>query len=160
DADDPPFFSEAWWEIFLGVCEDARELGVSLWFYDQFGFSGSNLQAKLIEKDRSFAAQALKRICAAPGETGLRCPPGCIPLPPAPMPNRRTLLAYAQPPGESPQPAHTNPAACAALRNGVHAEYQRRAGQYFGSVIVGSFQDELWSLPTWNSVFAREFQRR
>ena len=27
DADDPPFFSERWWEIFLGVCDDAESLG-------------------------------------------------------------------------------------------------------------------------------------
>src|SRR5436305_6769629 len=33
DADDPPFFSEEWWRIFRGVCEEAARLGIRLWFY-------------------------------------------------------------------------------------------------------------------------------
>ena len=46
DADDPPFLSEEWWRLLDGVCEDADELGVSLWFYDQLGFSGADIQAR------------------------------------------------------------------------------------------------------------------
>ena len=47
DADDPPFFSDEWWTMFRGVCEDARSLGMHLWFYDQFGFSGANILGHL-----------------------------------------------------------------------------------------------------------------
>ena len=50
DADDPPFLSEAWWELLDGVCDDAQELGARLWFYDQLGFSGADLQARLVQE--------------------------------------------------------------------------------------------------------------
>src|SRR5438105_625512 len=48
DPDQPAFLSEAWWKIFLGVCADAKELGMKLWFYDQIGFSGANFQGRAV----------------------------------------------------------------------------------------------------------------
>ena len=59
DADDPPFLSEAWWELLDGVCEDALEIGARLWFYDQLGFSGADLQARLVQENPGFAGQWL-----------------------------------------------------------------------------------------------------
>ncbi|MFC4015339.1 hypothetical protein ACFOY2_49570 [Nonomuraea purpurea] len=59
DADDPPFLSEAWWELLDGVCADAFELGAYLWFYDQLGFSGADLQARLVVEHPEFAGQWL-----------------------------------------------------------------------------------------------------
>ncbi|MGW0480633.1 hypothetical protein [Nonomuraea sp. NPDC003214] len=59
DADDPPFLSEAWWELLDGVCADAFELGAHLWFYDQLGFSGADLQARLVQERPEFAGQWL-----------------------------------------------------------------------------------------------------
>ncbi|MEV0388582.1 hypothetical protein [Nonomuraea sp. NPDC050643] len=59
DADDPPFLSEAWWELLDGVCEDAYELGAHLWFYDQLGFSGADLQARLVQERPEFAGRWL-----------------------------------------------------------------------------------------------------
>lgn len=59
DADDPPFLSEAWWELLDGVCADAFELGAYLWFYDQLGFSGADLQARLVQERPEFAGQWL-----------------------------------------------------------------------------------------------------
>ncbi|MGW6499084.1 hypothetical protein ACWF7W_26935, partial [Nonomuraea angiospora] len=59
DADDPPFLSEAWWELLDGVCADACELGAYLWFYDQLGFSGADLQARLVQERPEFAGQWL-----------------------------------------------------------------------------------------------------
>jgi hypothetical protein len=58
-ADDPPFLSEAWWELLDGVCADAYELGAYLWFYDQLGFSGADLQARLVQERPEFAGQWL-----------------------------------------------------------------------------------------------------
>ncbi|WP_223167737.1 hypothetical protein [Nonomuraea sp. SYSU D8015] len=68
DADDPPFLSEAWWELLDGVCADAYELGAHLWFYDQLGFSGADLQARLVQERPEFAGQWL----AADGSVTLR----------------------------------------------------------------------------------------
>ncbi|MDV9196121.1 hypothetical protein R6M67_12280, partial [Streptomyces sp. Wh19] len=80
DADDPPFLSDAWWELLDGVCEDARELGTGLWFYDQLGFSGADLQARLVDERPDYAGRRLGRVravvessAAQAGE--LRCPP-------------------------------------------------------------------------------------
>ncbi|MBB6549458.1 hypothetical protein [Nonomuraea rubra] len=58
-ADDPPFLSEPWWELLDGVCADAYELGAYLWFYDQLGFSGADLQARLVQERPEFAGQWL-----------------------------------------------------------------------------------------------------
>lgn len=63
-ADDPPFLSDAWWELLDGVCQDAHDLGAFLWFYDQLGFSGADLQARLVQERPDFAGQWL-----APGGT-------------------------------------------------------------------------------------------
>ena len=65
-ADEPAFFSEAWWEVLDGVCRDAAELGFALWFYDQLGFSGADLQARLVQRLPSFRGQALARAQACP----------------------------------------------------------------------------------------------
>src|SRR5688572_25181519 len=35
DPDDPPYMSEPWWRIFGQVCDHARAIGMSIWFYDQ-----------------------------------------------------------------------------------------------------------------------------
>ena len=48
--------------------------------------------------------------------------------------------------------------ACARLLDTVHGEFFRRAGNYFGDVIVGSFQDELPHLPSWGATFAETFR--
>jgi hypothetical protein len=60
DADEPVFFSEPWWELLDGVCADAKEVGAFLWFYDQLGFSGADLQARLVQEVPSYAGQWLE----------------------------------------------------------------------------------------------------
>jgi len=60
-ADDPPFLSPQWIELLDGACEDAAELGFSLWMYDQIGFSGANFQGRLTTANPEFAGLALSR---------------------------------------------------------------------------------------------------
>ncbi|WP_431901105.1 hypothetical protein [Nonomuraea sp. bgisy101] len=126
DADDPPFLSEEWWELFDGVCEDALGLGAFLWFYDQLGFSGADLQARLVQEHPEFAGQWL----AADGTV--------------------TTRGFD----------YLSRTACEVLLDRVHGEFERRLGHWFGRVIVGSFQDELPSMPTWSGAFAAEFRAR
>ncbi|MFD0687848.1 glycosylhydrolase-like jelly roll fold domain-containing protein [Actinomadura fibrosa] len=126
DADDPAFFSGAWWDLLDGVCEDAAGLGVSLWFYDQLGFSGADLQARLVRDVPEYAGRWLERDGTA------------------------TARGFD----------YLSAEACAALLDRVHGEFARRLGHRLGSVIVGSFQDELPSIPTWSAAFAAEFARR
>lgn len=126
DADDPPFLSEPWWELLDGVCEDASALGARLWFYDQLGFSGADLQARLVQEVPAYAGQWL----AADGTV-----------------TRRGF-------------DYLSGTACAELLDRVHGEVERRLGHWFGTVIAGSFQDELPALPTWSDGFAAEFESR
>lgn len=184
DADDPPFFSEDWWRIFRGVCEDAKRLGVSIWFYDQIGFSGANLQGEIVKERPEFAGRWLERTIRemeGPGE--LACPAGgqaiaaaAVPIDdsgaptgePMPLPvqdgrtewdgsgRHRVMLFYSVERGFD----YFSSAACQALIDMVHGVYEARVGDHFGTTIVGSFQDELPSMPTWSQGFADEFEER
>ncbi len=144
DADDPPFMSEAWWELFEGVCRDARELGVSLWFYDQIGFSGANFQGQVVQREPQHAGRWLERVDEAAG-----CPPGGTPI--------ATIdgsVYYSVERGFD----YYSAAACQELFAMVHGRFEARVGHLFGSVIAGSFQDELPDLPTWGPDFAERFE--
>ncbi|MEV5960157.1 hypothetical protein AB0L70_00250 [Kribbella sp. NPDC051952] len=179
DADDPAFFSERWWEIFLGVCDDAAELGVSLWFYDQLGFSGADIQARLVARQPAYAGRRLDRLTVTgTGRLELRCPAGgraiSALLEPtdggassvtacaddgveceAPMESRLSLF-YETDHGFD----YLSPTACTALLDQVHGEFERRLGDRLGRVVVGSFQDELPSVPNWSADFLDRFGTR
>lgn len=183
DADDPPFLSDAWWALLEGVCDDARARGIGLWFYDQLGFSGADLQARLVDERPGYAGRRLDRVRAVvqgPGE--LRCPDHGQPLAGhaepvggdgSPVGPAIPLVAdgravRAPGPGRWRLTLHHHTAlgfdylgadACAALLAGVHGEFERRLGDRLGTVVVGSFQDELPALPTWSTEFADAFQR-
>lgn len=179
DADDPPFLSEAWWEIFRGVCADAEELGVSLWFYDQLGFSGADLQARLVAGRPSYAGRRLQRATiTGTGRLVLRCPSGGRPIaavlePLDSGPSQPVTAADGQVECQAPMESrlslfyetdhgfdYLSGEACAALLDQVHGEFARRLGPLLGTVVVGSFQDELPSMPTWSATFADEFVAR
>jgi hypothetical protein len=179
DADDPPFLSEAWWEIFLGVCADAEELGVSLWFYDQLGFSGADLQARLVAGRPSYAGRRLHRATiTGTGRLVLQCPSGGRPIaavlePLDGGPSQAVTAADGEVECQAPMESrlslfyetdhgfdYLSGEACAALLDQVHGEFARRLGPLLGTVVVGSFQDELPSMPTWSATFADEFVAR
>ncbi|GAA1555004.1 hypothetical protein GCM10009789_05560 [Kribbella sancticallisti] len=176
DADDPPFLSEAWWEIFLGVCADAEELGVSLWFYDQLGFSGADLQARLVARQPSYAGRRLQRATTlGTGQLVVQCPAGGRPVA-AVLESLDGSPSRSVTPGEPVEAAvesrlslfyetdhgfdYLGREACTALLDQVHGEFARRLGPRLGKVVVGSFQDELPSMPTWSATFAEEFLSR
>ncbi|HPO13240.1 MAG TPA: hypothetical protein PLI09_07330 [Candidatus Hydrogenedentes bacterium] len=76
-ADEPPFLSEQWWDIFGHAVKEARRLGVRLWFYDQLGFSGAGLQARVVRDHPEFRGVELRREfkdIEGPGEVELRTP--------------------------------------------------------------------------------------
>ena len=173
DADDPPFMSEAWWALFEGVCRDAEELGVSLWFYDQIGFSGANFQGQVVQRHPEHAGRWLEReVVEGEGPLAVDCPAGGTPvgavaltpggaLEPVALDGRnarfagpgRLMLFYAVERGFD----YFSAPACERLFGMVHGRFEARVGERFGSVIVGSFQDELPDLPTWSPDFAAQF---
>ncbi|WP_327233866.1 hypothetical protein OG349_07585 [Streptomyces sp. NBC_01317] len=193
DADDPPFLSDAWWTLLEGVCDDARALGVSLWFYDQLGFSGADLQARLVDERPAFAGRRLARARAVVDGGGeLRLPPRGEPLaasarpvdeedravgPPITLPvlgsgpasGDGVVVRAPDGPGRWLLTVHHHASqgfdylgadACAVLLDAVHGAFERRLGERLGTVVVGSFQDELPALPTWSADFADAFLRR
>ena len=174
-ADDPAFLTREWWAIFRGVCQDALELGIKLWFYDQIGFSGANLQGQIVRVEPAFVGQQIQsRVQTFTQPSLYAFPEGAIPLGAwqsddaghqtslvvqdgvvhsTAVTTHRVRLVYAVNKGFD----YMSVAACAALRATVHEAFEREVGDYFGSVIVGSFQDELPSMPTWSADFADSF---
>ncbi|MFI6349337.1 hypothetical protein [Streptomyces sp. NPDC050560] len=177
-ADDPPYLGPAWLDLLAGACADADELGFTLWMYDQIGFSGANLQGRLIADHPEYGGLALHRTRRPPdaARTDLRAPAG-----------HTALAAYARLADGSVHPAdldagtvrwhgppatltlvHSGPSgfdlfgadACAALLDQVHGTLERAVGQWFGRSIGGFFQDELPALPTWGRDFAATFAQR
>ncbi len=78
-ADDPPFLTDQWWDLFGYALTEAKRLGVRLWFYDQLGFSGAGLQARLVRDNPSFRGIELRRgvrDVTGPAEVPITVPPG------------------------------------------------------------------------------------
>lgn len=183
-ADDPPFLTDDWWSIWVALCAHCELSGMRLWFYDQIGFSGANLQGHLTTENADFVGRDLMRVTKDVdgegtielSEAGEFIAAQALPLttdgqitgPPIDLefdgrsctwngqgPARLTL-AYALPVGFD----YHSPEACQALMGLVHYAYEQRLGQYFGSVVAGSFQDELPNVNGWSSRFAAEFEVR
>ncbi len=133
-----PLFSEAWWSLYADVCAVAQRLGIKIWFFDHIGFGGTERIADMVRQRPEFSGQLLRR---GP------CPTAGTPLTPA---------VYTIEAGFD----FLQPAVGAALIDLFHGEHERRLGKYFGSVIVGSFQDELLMMPTWSAGFADAFRQR
>jgi hypothetical protein len=176
-ADDPPFMSEQWWEIFEGACADAEELGFQIWLYDQIGFSGANLQGRVIAAHPEYAGRSLSqaRADAASGDVELAVPDDAEPLgawfaahdgsPVVPVALEEGRARHRQAAGELVVCFasirgfdYFSPAACDALLDSVYGEYERRVGKHFGRGIGGVFQDELPDVPTWSHDFPSRFR--
>src|SRR6266536_4057251 len=59
-ADEPALLSDDWWELWAGLCAHAHHRGARLWFYDQIGFSGANLQGRVVAAAPEFAGVSLE----------------------------------------------------------------------------------------------------
>jgi hypothetical protein len=177
DADDPPFLSDAWWEIFTQVCDHARAIGMSVWFYDQIGFSGASYQADIARVHPEYLAHQLRyQSVEGTGDLKLTFPATGTPIA-AYVVSGSDANAVQYLPLSSPEVAFHAAApsklaivysvrqaydlfsadACDKLLDAVHREFERRLPQHLGTTIVGSFQDELPDLPTWGPTFAQTF---
>ncbi len=172
--DDPALFSEEWWGFFEGVCEDAKELGASLWLYDQIGHGGANLLGEATLRHPSASGRALERVVVeVEGSGTIECPPAGEPLAAAfvaadgttrPLELRerrataagsgRLMLFYTVPRGFD----FFSRAACEELIHLAFAPYEERVPQHLGKLIAGSFQDELPPVQTWSVDFAERFR--
>jgi hypothetical protein len=161
-GDDPRWFSDEWWDRFTDACAAARDLDMKLWFYDQIGFSGANVQGSITQREPSAAGRALRH------RTGR----------PVPAAAEEILAAYRPDGTRVPQEQWTGQPelrlvtsvptafdyldrdAVGLLLDSVHGEFDRRVAEFLGDVVVGSFQDELPSTNTWTPRFGAEFSAR
>lgn len=172
-ADQPAWFSETWWARFVETCELAAELGMKIWFYDQIGFSGANIQGRITHEHPEAAGRALRSrivqlrggradltelemLVAAYTEDGARLAidegSGRIEAPDGVS----VRIVVAVPTAYD----YLNEHAVDLLMETIHREFERRVPHYLGSVIAGSFQDELPATNSWTTAFAEEFHAR
>ena len=183
-SDAPHMLTDDWWNIWNAICVHAQKVGMRFWFYDQIGFSGANLQGRLAIENPAFVGMELHRVTEdvigqgtiALPNAGVFITAQAVPLgddghPAGPsvalefnngaahwsgQGRARLIIAYAIRKGFD----YHSEAACDALIDIVHRNFERHLDQYFGTAIVGSFQDELPSLPTWSEGFAAAFEAR
>ncbi|WP_328826583.1 glycosyl hydrolase [Streptomyces sp. NBC_00252] len=164
-TDDPPWFGEEWWDRFTDTCRIARDIGTRLWFYDQIGFSGANVQGAVTRHHPETAGLALRsrRATVTGGTIALRGAETLVAaydmeghlLPTVPE-GEDVQLVVAVPTAFD----YLDPHAVSLLLDTVHHEYDRRVPEYLGNVIAGSFQDELPGTNSWSHRFPGEFRAR
>ncbi|MFJ9629464.1 glycosyl hydrolase [Streptomyces sp. NPDC101175] len=174
-TDDPPWFSEEWWDRFTDTCRIARDIGTRLWFYDQLGFSGANVQGAVTRRHLAATGRALRSrtatvtdgtvpahgaetLVAAYDLTGRRLSAnpsaGAFRIEAAHGTDVRLFLAVPT------AFDYLSPHAVGLLLDAVHHEYDRRVPEYLGNVVAGSFQDELPATNSWTPRFSEEFRAR
>ncbi|XEC96147.1 hypothetical protein AB6A23_06185 [Paenibacillus tarimensis] len=134
-ADRPPYASEAWWELFEAAVREAEKLVMRVWFYDQIGFSGSNMPARIVTDNPAYAGYRLRRY-----SHGERLPEHAEPL------FKDSAFVYA---AVRQGFNWLDPGATSVLIDRVHGEMERRFPRDLGRTIAGSFQDELPPFPLW-----------
>ncbi|MEV0479939.1 glycosyl hydrolase [Streptomyces sp. NPDC050508] len=173
-TDEPPWFGEEWWDRFTDACRIARDIGTRLWFYDQIGFSGANVQGAITRRHPDATGRALhsRRAIVSDGTVALRGAENLVAaydlegrrLPVAPDAADRIAapdgtdvrLVVAVPTAFD----YLSPHAVGLLLDAVHHEYDRRVPEYLGNVIAGSFQDELPGTNSWSHRLPEEFRAR
>ncbi|MFE7854754.1 glycosyl hydrolase [Streptomyces sp. NPDC057403] len=177
-ADDPPWFGEEWWARFTDACALAWQSGMRLWFYDQIGFSGANVQGGVTRLHPEAAGLALRhrRTTVSNGTVGLG---GSETLVGAYAADGRRLTGtgtgtgtvtgrIAAPDGSRVELVtavptafdYLDPDAVGLLMDTVHHAFDRRVPEYLGEVVAGSFQDELPATNSWSTRFPKEFLAR
>lgn len=145
-SDFPAYASEEWWQLFEVAVREAERLGMYVWFYDQIGFSGSNMPARIVTERPEYAGYQLRRFGS--GEE---------------LPAAAEVLYET---GETVYAAvrqgfnWLDPQAAAELIGRVHGEMERRFACDLGRTIAGSFQDELPPLPLWTPQLAEMYRER
>ncbi|GGL94237.1 hypothetical protein GCM10010129_42740 [Streptomyces fumigatiscleroticus] len=171
-ADDPVWFGEEWWARFTDACRIAADLGMRLWFYDQLGFSGANVQGTVTRLRPEAAGRALRhrRATVTRGTVALRNDEtltGAYDLHGRRLPVTDSAHITAAD-GTGVQLVTAVPTAfdyldaraVDLLLDTVHREYDRRVPEYLGHVVAGSFQDELPPTNSWSRILPEEFRAR
>ncbi|WP_231506230.1 hypothetical protein [Paenibacillus sp. UNC451MF] len=145
-SDRPSFASEDWWRMFEVALREAERLGMYLWFYDQIGFSGSNMPARIVTERPETAGYQLRRFLHDEEI------PACSEV----LHEAGDYVYAAVRQGFN----WLDPAATKELINRVHGEMDRRFPHDLGKTIAGSFQDELPPLPLWTPELSFLYKER
>src|SRR5690625_942502 len=146
ESDRPAYMSERWWDLFEVTLRETERLGMHLWFYDQIGFSGANLPARVVSENPDFAGYQLYRF-----------------LHTEELPQAAEVIL------ETEEHKYVvvrqgfnwlNKEASAAIIDRVHGEFERRFPHDLGKTIAGSFQDEHPGLPMWTPELATAYEQR
>lgn len=145
-SDRPAYGSEEWWQLFGVAVREAERLGMFVWFYDQIGFSGANLPARIVTERPEAAGYRLRRL-----------------QPQEELPESAQVLLESG--GEVYAAVRQgfnwlDPAAAGELIDRVHGEMERRFPHHLGTTIAGSFQDELPPLPLWTPELPKLYKER
>ncbi|WP_337913176.1 hypothetical protein [Cohnella zeiphila] len=143
-GDRPVFFSEDWWRLFEVALREAERLGMYLWFYDQIGFSGANLLARIVAERPQLAGYQLRRFRDS----------GDIPEGSVRLAEHDGFCYAAVRQGFN----WLDPNATLLLIDRVHGEFERRFPHDLGRTIAGSFQDELPPLPLWTPEISEAYR--
>ncbi|BCW44865.1 glycosyl hydrolase [Arthrobacter sp. StoSoilB5] len=171
-TDDPVWFSEKWWDRFILTCELALELDMKIWFYDQIGFSGANVQGTITHRHPEDTGRTLRsrwtgvreghvdvaaveELIGAYGRSGERLDVGAEGQVTA-KDGTSVRIVVAVPTAFD----YLNQTAVGHLIDLIHGEFERRVPQFLGNVIAGSFQDELPATNAWTPSFPEEFRSR
>ena len=171
-ADEPAWFGEEWWARFTDACEIARDLDMRLWFYDQIGFSGANVQGAVTRLHPEAAGLALRSRTATVSDGAVELLDSETLVGAYSAEGSRLLVTatarIAAPEGSEVHLVtavptafdYLDPHAVGLLMDTVHHEYDRRVPEYLGNVVAGSFQDELPGTNAWSHRFPKEFLAR
>lgn len=145
-SDNPAHGSEEWWQLFEVAVREAERLGMYIWFYDQIGFSGSNVPARIVTEKPEFLGYQLRRF--QPGEE--------VPSTAETLYEADGVVYAAVRQGFN----WLDPRASAELIHRVHGEMERRFPNELGRTVAGSFQDELPPLPLWTPHVSELYRER
>jgi len=145
-SDRPAYLSEAWWSMFEAAVREAERLGMRIWFYDQLGFSGANLPARIVADHPECEGYQLRRFAR-----GEKLPAGAAAL----LETGDHVYAAIRK-GFN----WLDPHAAGLLIDRVHGEMERRFPHDLGRTIAGSFQDELPPIPLWSPDVPERYKER
>ncbi len=149
---EPPYLSNEYFELIRVAVEEADELGLFAWLYDEGGWPSGNARGKVLDGHDEFRSKVLG--IGGEGEIVAEVPVG-----------QRNLLFTLNDVDEAVD--HLNPDATQRFIELTHERYAEAVGEHFGGTVPGIFTDET-SVPgevgsnriPWTGRMLEEFEAR
>ncbi|MGI5818443.1 MAG: glycosyl hydrolase [Armatimonadota bacterium] len=124
---EPPYLSDEYLALIRVAVEEAHELGMYAWLYDEGGWPSGTAQGRVLDGHDDFRDQVLR--VGGDGEIVAEVGIG-----------ERNVIFTLDDTGYSVD--HLNPAATARFIEVTHERYAEAVGDFFGTTIPGMFTDE------------------